>query len=134
MPHTDTSTAEKTSLTTKQVQAARLLAEGTTAVQAAERCGVSRSTLERWKNVPEFQAAIREMEDTAYTESLRMLKRASRAAISCLICCMDPKVSAYTRVAAASKILDMGITVHEIAPLKAEIEELRELLQAKGNT
>ena len=136
MPHSDTVAPEKM-LTCKQTEAARLLAEGNTAIQAAERVGVSRATMERWKNVPEFRAAIRQMEDTAYAESLRLLKKTARGAISCLICCMSEKVSAYTRVAAASKLLDLGLEVHKVGELEKEIAELKQLItggREHGNT
>lgn len=129
MQHTETTQAEKT-LTIKQTQAAQLLAEGVTAMAAAERVGVSRASLERWKKLPDFQATIREMEDAQYDESLRMLKRTARGAISCLIRNMcDAKP--YVQVQCASKLLDLGIEVHKVGELQREIDELRQLLAAK---
>lgn len=129
MSQTDTTTTKK-GLTTKQTSAAQMLAEGTTAMAAAERVGVSRETLQRWKKLPDFQATIREMEDTAYDESLRMLKRTARGAISCLLRNMND-AKPYTQVAAASKLLDLGIEVHKVAELEREVAELKTLLQAR---
>lgn len=129
MSQTDTTTTKK-GLTTKQSQAAQLIAEGVTAIAAAERVGVSRETLQRWKRLEDFQAAIREMEDVAYDESMRMLKRASRAAVSCLLRNMND-AKGYVQVAAASKLLDLGIEVHKVAELEREVAELKQLLLAK---
>lgn len=131
--YTGTTEAKKT-LTSKQVEAAQMLAEGTTAIAAAERLGIGRRTLQRWKSDDTFQAAIREMENAYYDEALRMLKRASRMAISCLLRNMDGKVSPYVQVQAAAKVLDASIEIHKIAEVEAKLVELNKVVeQVKGN-
>jgi phage terminase small subunit len=123
----DTSEQEKT-LTAKQRQAAQMLAEGNTAVQAAERIGVARVTMERWKKYPEFKAQVRQVEDEIYNESLNLLKKTAQGAISCLIRNMDAKVSPYVQVSAASKLLDMALEVHKTQELEDRLQTLEALL------
>src|SRR5438132_1502473 len=127
MIHNVTPEPEKT-LTIKQRQAALLLAEGATTVLAAEQIGVSRVTMERWKRQPLFQEEVRQAEDSIYDESLRMLKRNAKDAISCLIRNMNGKVSGYVQVQAAGKLLDLGLDVHKLAEVQADLTELRRML------
>lgn len=127
MLHSVTPEPEK-ALTLKQRQAALLLAEGTTAVDVAERVGVSRVTMERWKKQPLFQEEIRQSENKIYDDSLRMLKRSAKDAVDCLMRNMGGNASPYVQVAAAAKVLDLGLEVYKIAEVLAGLSELHRRL------
>lgn len=114
-------------LTSKQLQAALLLAEGNTALAIADKLGVSRASIQRWKRVPAFQQAIRDIEQEVFLESMNLLKRSARAAIMTLIACMDPKVSHYVRVQAASKLLDQAIELAVSREIEARLDALEQL-------
>lgn len=119
---------EKGELAPKQRQAALCLAQGFSVKKTAEEVDVAYVTIERWKRLPAFQAAIREAEDDLYQDQLRMLKKAAGAAIGTLIECCSGKVSSYVRVQAASKLLDLGLQVFKTEQLEAEIERLRAII------
>src|SRR6266568_200150 len=128
MLHNVTPEPEKR-LTSKQRRAALLLAEGTTVVDAANKVGVARETVERWKRQPLFLEEIRQSEDKIYDESLRSLKRKAQDAIDCLTRNMDgKKVSPYVQVAAAGKVLDLGLDVHKISEVLVGLSELQRRL------
>ena len=64
-----------------QSRAAGLLARGVSAVQTARECGVSRSTLYRWKAAPGFEAlylARRQELDAAMAQEFQKLAAADR--------------------------------------------------------
>jgi len=128
--HNDTSEEEK-ELTAKQHQAALLLAEGHNAVQDAEKTGVSRVTVERWKKLAPFQAAIHQAEDAIYDEALRLLKKTAKGAIVTLVACMDVKVSSYVRVQAAAKILEQGFQVHKANGLDMRLDRIEEIIKER---
>jgi transposase len=121
---------EKT-LTPKQRAAIVLLASGSTIKEAAKAIKCNEKSIDNWKHHPEFLAALHKAEDEVYDEALRVLKKAARPAINCLLRNMDSKVSAYVQVQAAGKLLDAGLEIHKIAALEQEVAELRQLLQAK---
>lgn len=112
-------------LSGKQMEAALLLAQGKTIAATAQQVGVHEKTIDNWKRLPRFMDELHKIEDSLYNEQLRYLKRASSAAIACLIRNMGEKVSAYVQVQAASKILDLGLEIHRIAELEQEIAQLR---------
>src|ERR1700737_2288811 len=85
---------EKEELPPKQQQAILLLAKGSTIVDAAKEVGISEKTLDRWKTLPEFKAALRLAEDELYSEALAQLKQVASKAIACLVRNMDPEEAA----------------------------------------
>lgn len=124
--------AEK-NLSSKQRQAALLLASGSTIDNTARVVGVSEKTVDTWKKKPAFKEAMRQAEDDLYNEALSILKKAMRPAIACLIRNMNEKVSAYVQVQAASKLLEQGIELHKIQELELKIAELQDLISVRGS-
>jgi hypothetical protein len=107
-----------------------LLASGTTIEKTALAVQCSEKTISLWKHKPEFLEAIDLAADELYNDSLKLLKRTTKAAIMTLISCLDPKVSDYVRVSAASKLLEQSMEVHSIKQLEARIQELEDLTRA----
>jgi len=77
--------------------------------EAARAAGVSKRTLNRWLQMPVFQAAYREARRAAMVQSGARLQQASSAAVSALLKVMvDPSTPASARVRAADCILARG--------------------------
>jgi len=113
-------------LTGKQLQAALLLAKGSTIVDAAKELGISEKTLDRWKTLPEFKAALRQAEDDLYSDVLSRLKREASNAVDCLVRNLDSDEAApYVQVAAASKLLDASLQAAKVAELEKLLEDLQ---------
>lgn len=123
---------EKKEITGEQQLAALCLARGATIVKTAKEVGVAPITIERWKRLPHFMAAVHQAEDELYNDQLRQLKKNAGAAITTLVRNMSGKVSAYVQVQAASKLLDLGLHVMEVQALEQEVEQLKELIAAQG--
>lgn len=118
-------------LTSKQRDAALLLACATTIKDTATAIGISEKTIDRWKHNPAFLVAIRDCEDEIYDAALRRLKRVADEAIACLERNMSPDHAApYVQVAAASKLLDAGLQVSKVQELEKLLAELEARLQA----
>lgn len=128
--HKSPAGAEK-KLNLKQREAALLLAQGTTIKATSEKVGCNESTIDGWKHKPEFMEAISAAEDEFYNDSLKLLKRTTKAAVMTLVSCLDPKVSDYVRVSSASKLLDASMEVHSIKQLEARIQELEALARGE---
>src|SRR6266446_8111033 len=103
-------------LTLRQRQAASLLAAGHTIQQTADQVAVSEKAIDNWKKRLDFMDVVRDAEDDIYEESLRLLKRVAKQSILTLVSCMSEKYSAYVRVQAAAKLLEIGleVTKHDV--------------------
>ena len=77
--------------------------------EAAQVAGVSKSSLNRWLKMPEFQSAYLEARRAAMFQANARLQQASSAAVSTLVKVMvDPSTPASARVRAADCILARG--------------------------
>ncbi len=130
MSLTDPSDEEK-SLTAKQLAVVLALANGKTIVSAAKEVGVNEKTIDRWKHEEMFKQALGQTENDLYQDALNLLKTTARAAIDCLIRNMDPTVSPYVQVQAASKLLDSGIELHKMSELESKLADLEARLEGK---
>ena len=93
-------------LSRKQIQAARMIAEGELLQQEiAQQLKITPQTLVNWKKNEEFMKLIDEFLDAIVTEQLRDLKRISRKATTTLEKLLDAK-SEMVRFNAATDILD----------------------------
>jgi hypothetical protein len=114
-------------LTTNQRRAIVHLIQQDTITAAAEQTGVTRQTLHRWLEIPEFQAEYRAAKRETYGHALTKLqKHASRAAdvLFELMTSSNDDVSPGVRLGAARSILDLaaGGSFDELA---AEVEDLK---------
>jgi transposase-like protein len=93
-------------LSKKQIEAARLIAEGDLLMQEiAHRLKITPQTLTNWKKKKEFNDLIDEFLDAMIDEQLRELKRITNKATRTLEKLLDAK-SEMVRLNAATDILD----------------------------
>jgi hypothetical protein len=111
-------------------QAALLLAMGASANHAAEKCGVSESTIRRRQRDPEFRARVREIKQEFYSgaigklcalggiagDKLRELLSSSSESVALGAC--------RTILEHAGKGLELEAVVQEVEELKAAVEKL----------
>ena len=119
-------------LTAKQERAIAALLAHSTIEAAASSLGVNAATVYRWLGEPCFVAAYRGARRRAVEQAIARLQQVSSAAVAVLLqVAGDKGVNASTRVAAASKILDLSLRAVEIEDIQARLEALE---QAAGST
>ncbi|MCD8485387.1 MAG: helix-turn-helix domain-containing protein [Desertifilum sp.] len=90
-----------------QQRVALLLATGHTAREVAQKMGLSEVTIHRWRQQPEFVAAVRgilKQNKQALNERLNNLAIKALEVLEAII--DDPNASTADRINAASKVLD----------------------------
>jgi hypothetical protein len=91
-----------------------------TVEKAAGVAGISPRTLHRWMQMPEFQAAYRQVRRDALSQSLGRLQWGSSAAASVLLkLTVDPSTPASVRVRAADSVLNHAMKAMENEDIKA---------------
>jgi predicted site-specific integrase-resolvase len=109
----------------KQEEAIAALLTQRNIEEAARVAGVAGTTLVRWLQIPEFQAAYREARRAAFSQSIARLQQASSAAVSVLIKIMvDPDAPTSSRVRAADVVLERASKAIELEDLDQRIAEL----------
>jgi hypothetical protein len=118
-------------LSSKQVQAVIALLLSDTQGEAAKSVGVSRRTLVRWLQLPEFQQAQQEASLRIYEEAIdriRALTADARLALAKVL--RDPKATNRDRTVAADRVLHYadrlttyGILIKRIEVLEAAADE-----------
>jgi hypothetical protein len=117
-------------LTAKQEQALIALLDCGEIKQAAETAGVTKVTLWRWLQSPEFQsryrAARRQLVETAIaqlqsdcTVAVRVLREVAE----------DKEAPASSRVAAAKTIIEQSVAAIQLTDLQERLEEVERMLQ-----
>jgi hypothetical protein len=99
--------------------------------EAARAAGVSKRTLNRWLQLPEFQSAYREARRAAMFQASARLQQAASAAVSALLKVMvDPSTPASARVRAADCVLargNQGLENEDLNVRLAVLEQAAEL-------
>jgi hypothetical protein len=109
----------------KQEEAIAALLTQRNIEEAARVAGVAGTTLVRWLQIPEFQAAYREARRAAFSQSIARLQQASSAAVSVLVKIMvDPDAPTSSRVRAADVVLERASKAIELEDLDQRIAEL----------
>jgi len=99
--------------------------------EAARAVGIASSTLRRWLNQPEFDAAYREAKRQALSQTLARLQQASSAAASTLIkLTLDPSTPAATKERAANSILDRAEKAIVTEDTQARLTALERTIEA----
>lgn len=92
---------------------------------AARAVGIAVTTLLRWMQVPEFDAAYRAARRAAFGQSIARLQQASSAAVSTLLKVMvDPNTPASSKLRAADSVLSHAAKAIELEDIEARIAEL----------
>lgn len=99
--------------------------------EAAQQSGMSESTLYRYLNDEEFKQAYRNAKKEIMRGVSNSIQMASTIAIKTLVDVMtDSKANAMARVTASSKMLDLAYQSHKDEDVYAELEDLREMVEA----
>jgi hypothetical protein len=113
-------------LTPRQLRAVQVIAESETISAAAQSCGVNRATLHRWQALPEFRAALDELQAEARARAVRRLSLALDRAAQHVIHLADSAEDEAVRLRAAMAVPQMLREVleleHAAAPAAITIE------------
>ncbi len=126
--------AEKTdNLSPKQHATIAALLSAPTVAQAATTAGVSERQLYRWlKDDSDFDAAYRAARWRATQQAIARLQQTSGAAVTILLSiAADKNAPASSRVAAASKLIDLALRSVEIEELESRLANLEDLMKEK---
>jgi hypothetical protein len=108
------------------------LACGANHEAAAQKVGVSKRTVIRRMQEPEFRARLQEFCSDMVKRFARTLTAASGEAIKTLLALLQPTNSPATRLGAARTILELGIKLREGADLEERLVALEQQMAANG--
>ena len=101
-------------LTAKQLRAAEAIASADTIIDAAAACGVHRCTLHKWIALPEFAAALEDMQREARARAVRRLSAALDRAAQTVIDLAEKSEDEAIRLRAAIAVPAMLREVLEV--------------------
>jgi hypothetical protein len=119
----------------KNADGVLLMALGCGATQdaAAQKAGISKTTVKRRMQEPEFRAQLQEFCSDMVKRFARTLTAASGEAIKTLLALLQPTNSPATRLGAARTILELGIKLREGADLEERLIALEQQMAANGS-
>ncbi|MDQ3255393.1 MAG: transposase family protein [Acidobacteriota bacterium] len=120
-----------TKLTRKAEQAIAALLEHPTIDEAAKACGVSKRSLWRWLQRPDFQKRYREAQRAVVDAAVTKLQAATVRAVETL----ERNLSCgnfFAENAAAQAILAHAFKAIEMRELQEQIDEIKTLIEARG--
>ena len=107
------------------------LLEQPTLERAAAALDMSKATLWRQMQKPEFAAAFREARRDAFSQSLARLQHASNVAVNTLLRVMtDREAPAASRVRAADVVLQANVRGMEVEDIEVRVSELERAAKA----
>jgi len=102
-------------LTSKQIRAMEVLLRSPSVDDAARAARVNASTIWRWLQQPAFANAYRDARSRLLDQTITALQAASLSSVTSLVEVRDdPETSAATKVAAASRILELTMKSREM--------------------
>lgn len=114
-----------TNLHPEQIRVLEALLTAPTHTEAAKAAGISRSSLYRMLQEPDFQRAYRAARVAALKHALGRLQRLSDTAVTELESILiDRKLSAYARLKAIELVLTHAIQGNTLEELLLRVEEL----------
>lgn len=97
--------------------------------EAAEKSGVSKSTLYRLRKDPEFQDIINQVKNNMFQDTMKKAQAYSMESLEVLRKIMnDGAATDSSRVSAARTILELGLNSAEQEMILAKIEELERMM------
>jgi len=118
----------------KQDAAIAALATCRTIEEAARRCGVAKSTLCRWQELPEFRERQREANRQARAHADAILQGASATAAGTLVVMMAPTNPPAVRTRAAESVLKHGLAAAERDDTEKRVSSLEQTLARHVST
>lgn len=117
-------------LTAKQIKGVDALLAADTVEQAAERAGVTRTTLYRWLRNEAFASELTKAKRRLVQQGILKLQRAVSDAVKVLVdISKDKDAPASSRVSAAREILTQALKGLELEDLKERVDALEKLLK-----
>ena len=96
---------------------------------AAEKSGVSYNTLMRYRKKPKFQAAYQEAKKERFNLAMQKAQAYTLEALETLRDIQNnPINNESARVSAAKGILELGVQLHSMEAIEAELAELRKVV------
>ena len=113
-------------------QAALLVLTQPTLKTAAEKAGISVKTLMRYRKRPEFQAAYQEAKLEMFGTAMQKAQAYALEALETLREIQNnPALNESARVSAAKGILELGVQLHSMEAIEAELAELRKVVNGE---
>lgn len=117
-------------MTTRQTKAIAALVSEPTKKAAAEKAGISESTLRSYLSDPSFQAAYKEAFSDLMTDATRQAQRNLSPALSTLREIVeDGEQPATARISAARSLLEYGLKLSEYHDIAAKMQELEKIIK-----
>jgi predicted ArsR family transcriptional regulator len=114
-------------LSRKQELAVIALITESTIKLAAEKVGISESTLRRWTQLDEFQEQFKEAKRQTVGHVTAKLRHGMTVAVDALVeMAEDKKTPAVARASACRTLIEYGMKAHENEDLQERVERLEE--------
>lgn len=98
--------------------------------EAAEKAGVSKSTLYRLRKEPEFQQVINQVKKSMFQDTMQKAQGYCMESLEILRVIMnDPAATDSSRVSAARTVLELGLNSAEQEIIVSKLEELERRMQ-----
>src|SRR5690349_21826462 len=115
-------TSDASRLTPKQERGVLALLEHSTLEEAASAAGVGKTTLWRWLQMPDFQAAFMQARRDAVRHAVARLQKYAGEAVETLHAVMtDTNAPAFARTGAAKAMLDYAMKAIELEDLAGRV-------------
>jgi hypothetical protein len=127
---------QKKQLSFRQLRAIVALMSCGSVHEAAQRIGVNVKTLKRWRRDPQFISVYQKKADAIFACCLAEMQGAVGEAFAVLVAVMTSTTNKPSdRSKAAATIIDFGFRANEMAELRYELQQFRELkalLKSRG--
>jgi len=111
-------------LTAKQTKALAALLTQPTKEKAAQAAGIGLTTLKRYLETPEFQAAYQKAVSELISDAAMQAKQSLNPALSCLRSIVESSdETSAARIQAARSLLEYGLRLTEIVDILRVIED-----------
>lgn len=122
-------------MTTRQTKAIAALVSEPTKRAAAEKAGISESTLRSYLQDPSFQEAYREAFSDLMVDATHQAQRNLSPALSTLReIAEDGEQPATARISAARGLLEFGLKLSEYHDIAAKMQELEKIVKEMEGT
>ncbi|HWO77763.1 MAG TPA: transposase family protein [Bacillus sp. (in: firmicutes)] len=117
-------------LTRNMEKAVIALLNESTVKKAAEKAGISESTLYRWQQLPQFQELFNQMKAQSVSNATARLRNAMSLAVTTLEDVMRAeRAPAMAKVIAAKSVLELGLDAVKTEEIQERMKQLEELLE-----
>ena len=119
---------KKSELSATQLKAIRCILESNSIEEAARKAKVSRGTIYNWMKEEIFHECLMKERNAIFTETLDLLKQASRKAVIELINLLRSK-NETTRRLAAKEILCLSLRATELRDIEERLREIEQIVE-----